>query len=131
MVTELPTDAHYNKATEKHRYESATQCYNTLVSAAAPAVPGVITHEGLIKGLLDQRHTALVHRTTVRQETSLQSSGHARQALQQWEQILVLVLQQVPLMYEWRHQQLNVLLLVEVVTNGVGQRTYNEWTQHK
>lgn len=41
--------------------------------------------------------------------------------LKQREQVLILVLQNIPLLYEWRHQHLNVLGLVEVVAHGVGQ----------
>lgn len=41
--------------------------------------------------------------------------------LKQWKQVFVLIFQNVPLLYEWRHQHLNVLRLVEVVAHGVGQ----------
>ncbi len=39
------------------------------------------THHGLSKGLLNQVDTALVHRLTVGQEATLQSSGYRRQTL--------------------------------------------------
>lgn len=42
--------------------------------------------------------------------------------LEQREQVLILILQNIPLLYERRHQHLNVLRFVEVVPHGVGQR---------
>ena len=49
----------------------------------------------LVEGLLDEGDAAAVHWLAVGQEALLQRSGHAREALQQREQVLVLVLKEV------------------------------------
>ena len=46
----------------------------------------------LVEGLLDEGDAAAVHGLAVGQEALLQRRGHAREALQQREQVLVLVL---------------------------------------
>ena len=49
----------------------------------------------LVEGLLDEGDAAAVHGLAVGQEALLQRRGHAREALQQREQVLVLVLKEV------------------------------------
>lgn len=41
--------------------------------------------------------------------------------LQQGEEVLVFILKNIPLLNEWWHQHLNVLLLVQVVAHRVRQ----------
>ena len=77
--------------------------------------------DGLVESLLHQTDTALVDGLTIREESFLQGRGHTRQTLQQGEQVLVVILQHIPLLYERRHQQVDVLRLVEMMTHTVRQ----------
>lgn len=71
---------------------------------------GSQSHHSLGQSLLHQGDAALVDGLAVGQKAALQRRGHGRQALQQGEEVLVLVLQLVPLGDERRHQLLDVLL---------------------
>lgn len=62
-----------------------------------------MVHHGLRKGLLDQGDTSLVDGLTIGKEAALQRCGNRRQTLEQREEIFVLILQLIPLRYQWRH----------------------------
>lgn len=44
--------------------------------------------------------------------------------LEQWEQVLILVLQDIPFVYKRWHQQVNILGFVEMVPDRVSQSAY-------
>ena len=75
----------------------------------------------LVEGLLHEADAALVDGLTIGEEALLQRGGHGGEALQQREQVLVVILQHVPLLDEGRHQQVDILGLVEVVAHAVRQ----------
>ena len=66
----------------------------------------------LVEGLLDEGDAAAVDGLAVGHEALLQRRGDGGEALEEGEQVLVLVLQHVPLGDERGHQQLDVLGLV-------------------
>ena len=52
------------------------------------------------------------------------------ETLKEREKVLVLVLEHIPLLNEWRHKEVDVLRLVQVVTNTVRQSSNSIIPEH-
>ena len=78
-------------------------------------------HLGLHQVGVDNLDATLENWGSKRQEALTQGGGDRGQALEQREQISVVVLQKLPLLNQAGHQKVNVLFLVEGVSNAVGK----------